>query len=325
MTAIIGLVASVVPWNARTRSSKAKKVVCRASNDEDWRSFRARLIKKEQQGNLTSAPASSDAFPDSVSSTGASSSSSSSSAAAAAGWAHPVPHPEPGSLLLAHPIMFGQSQTYFSRAVILLFEHGVEGSAGLILNKPTKFELGTIGGAESLLPEFASSVLHLGGDVGMDTLHLVHRVKDLSQGSREIMPGLYLGGFDRAKEAIADGKASVDDFRWFTRYSGWGPGQLERECDRGVWFTVAASRDVCFSPQDMESGTAMWHSILELIGGEHAQLSQAVKEPNVTRGKDTPESSSTSPRVGGEDGDDDGDDEENNPRERGYDSGREIE
>lgn len=29
--------------------------------------------------------------------------------------------------------------------------------------------------------------------------------------------------------------------RWYARYAGWAPEQLERECKAGVWFTAAAS------------------------------------------------------------------------------------
>jgi putative AlgH/UPF0301 family transcriptional regulator len=52
--------------------------------------------------------------------------------------------------------------------------------------------------------------------------------------------------------------------RWFTRYSGWGPGQLERECASGVWFTAAASSAFILQQglSDKEdSGREMWHKV----------------------------------------------------------------
>lgn len=42
-------------------------------------------------------------------------------------WAHIIPKPEKGALLLAHPLLFQNSQTYFHRAAILLLEHGDNG------------------------------------------------------------------------------------------------------------------------------------------------------------------------------------------------------
>lgn len=52
--------------------------------------------------------------------------------------------------------------------------------------------------------------------------------------------------------------------RWFTRYSGWGPGQLQRECASGVWFTAAASSALVLQQNcedKADSGREMWHQV----------------------------------------------------------------
>ncbi len=52
--------------------------------------------------------------------------------------------------------------------------------------------------------------------------------------------------------------------RWFTRYSGWGPGQLQRECASGVWFTAAASSAFILQQGAQDrgpSGRDMWHQV----------------------------------------------------------------
>ncbi len=46
------------------------------------------------------------------------------------------------------------------------------------------------------------------------------------------------------------------------RYSGWGPGQLDGECQRGVWFAVAASPEVILS--DPQKGDGLWHSVVSV-------------------------------------------------------------
>lgn len=56
-------------------------------------------------------------------------------------WAHELSRPEPGCLLLAHPYMFRERQRYFYQAVILLLDHGPEGSYGIILNRPTQYKV----------------------------------------------------------------------------------------------------------------------------------------------------------------------------------------
>ena len=52
--------------------------------------------------------------------------------------------------------------------------------------------------------------------------------------------------------------------RWFTRYSGWGPGQLQRECASGVWFTAAAGSAFILQQGEQDrgaSGREMWHQV----------------------------------------------------------------
>lgn len=45
----------------------------------------------------------------------------------------------------------------------------------------------------------------------------------------------------------------------------------------GVWFTVAASSEVILNHQNLARGE-MWHSILDLMGGDYANLSASVRE-----------------------------------------------
>ncbi len=87
-----------------------------------------------------------------------------------------------------------------------------------------------------------------------------------------------MGGFNAALGAVQSGRAAPRDFKWFSRYAGWSPGQLQQECEAGVWFPAAASANVVLGkgPSTM-SGVWMWHQILELMGGEYAKLSDAVK------------------------------------------------
>eukprot|EP00803_Ostreobium_quekettii_P000196 evm.model.scf_1281EXC.5 EVM.evm.TU.scf_1281EXC.5 scf_1281EXC:17665-18611(+) len=171
-----------------------------AGVDTDWRDFRARLVATSRSGSAASGVEDGR-------------------------WAHAVHAPETGCLLVAHPLMFSQSQTYFSQAVIFIFTHSESGSAGLILNRPTEFTLGKVAGAEEMCPEFAESQLRLGGDVGKSTLNILHSYGEL-EGAIEIVNGIYLGGFEAARRAVREGNAQGKDFTWFMHHAGWGPGQV---------------------------------------------------------------------------------------------------
>ncbi|EIE23156.1 DUF179-domain-containing protein [Coccomyxa subellipsoidea C-169] len=194
-------------------------------------------------------------------------------------WAHSINFPEKGCLLIAHPLVFTTQQQYFAQAVIFIFEHSEQGSAGLILNKPTQYTIGTMSGLEALCPEFNNNGLFLGGDVSPNSMHMLHCHGQLPE-AVEIIRGINMGGFDAAKAAVSQGRMPATDFKWFTRYSGWGAGQLQRECASGVWFTAAASSALVLQQgcaDSADSGREMWHQVLNLIGGDLAELSKAQK------------------------------------------------
>jgi putative transcriptional regulator len=78
--------------------------------------------------------------------------------------------------------------------------------------------------------------------------------------------------------------------RWFTRYAGWAPGQLQHECAGGVWFTAAAGRGVILASEH-ETGRVLWHKVLELMGGDYADLSQRVTSMLEPEGSPPPQGS----------------------------------
>lgn len=71
------------------------------------------------------------------------------------------------------PLQFRERQTYFYQAVILLLDHGPEGSYGIILNRPTQYKVSQIkSSVHSLLSLFPENRLFMGGDCG-DTAMVV--------------------------------------------------------------------------------------------------------------------------------------------------------
>jgi len=125
-------------------------------------------------------------------------------------------------------------------------------------------------------PEFDSCTLYLGGDVGENALNIIHGVPDVEH-SVQVVPGVYLGGIEGVRDALSSGRARTDDIKLLTRYSGWAPRQLDDEVSQGVWIPVAASRQLILSPWAAMSGVELWHAIMQLMGGEFAQLSAAVR------------------------------------------------
>ncbi|KAL6765736.1 hypothetical protein V8C86DRAFT_2448637 [Haematococcus lacustris] len=244
-----------------------------ASTETDWREFRARLVASSRAGSSLS-PFSPQ---DSVLEPGHQQASLPLNGL----WAHSIPGPEKGCLLLAHPLMFNSRQEYFFQSVILLLEHNDKGSFGVILNRPSVYTLSQLQLTHPL-PEFADCKLYVGGDVGDGGVHLLHSHADL-EGSTEVVRGVNLGGIQAAQQAVAQGKAKAGDFRFYAKYSGWGAGQLARECRAGVWFTAAASPAVILSEPDANGECDTWHRVLSLMGGDYSELSMNVRASERSR------------------------------------------
>src|SRR5947209_934033 len=104
--------------------------------------------------------------------------------------------PGSGRLLISEPFMLDPN---FKRSVILLTEYGDEGSVGFVLNHESEYLLG------DLVPDMAYSEIpvFIGGPVGNDTLHFIHRVPEKIDGGIEIGEGVYWGGdFETVKDLI---------------------------------------------------------------------------------------------------------------------------
>lgn len=224
------------------------------SGDTDWREFRARLVASTylDQNNGNNAAAETGDL-----------------------WAHEIPVVEPGCLLLASPIYFTHSQQYFSQSVILVVAHGPEGTMGLILNKPTTHCISDF--KTNLGSEFGPCRLYLGGDVDESALNIVHDISSIPN-AIEIIPGVYLGGFEGVHKAVINGVVDPKRLKIFTRYAGWGPGQLESEIRHQVWFPAAASRDVIMQSSNASKEESMWSSTLKLMGGEFQKIAIAMSE-----------------------------------------------
>ncbi|KAL3900157.1 MAG: hypothetical protein SGPRY_012512 [Prymnesium sp.] len=89
------------------------------------------------------------------------------------------------------------------------------------------------------------------------------------EGSEEIAPGtrIYTGGEEAAIEGVLRGEYSPLDFRWFV-------GRQEKlHTSTGEWRTLACARPVALK-QCLGLPKPLWHEVLELCGGELAELSR---------------------------------------------------
>jgi putative transcriptional regulator len=172
-----------------------------------------------------------------------------------------------GSLLVAAPQLLDPN---FRRTVVLLAEHGEEGSMGVILNRPSGMtvadaapDLETYVGAEA--PIFA------GGPVQATSGVILAEVTEAGDPVFEdivLVPDL---------GELADVVDSAGRIRVFAGYAGWGPGQLDGELQREDWIVEPARRSDVFS----ETPEALWGQVLERKGGQYALLARMPEDPSL--------------------------------------------
>ena len=176
----------------------------------------------------------------------------------------PYSHIDRGTLLVASPDVDGG---LLFRSVLVLCDHSSVGSFGLIINKPLTIELPE----EVLKLEEASNPnleLRISGVVQQSQLMLLHGFAGAPDQTLKICEGVFLGGDLPFLQLLAT-EPSSPPVRLCFGYSGWGPGQLEREFLAGNWFLHPGSRRLVFEvpPEDL------WKTILREMGGKHASLS----------------------------------------------------
>lgn len=144
-----------------------------------------------------------------------------------------------GMLLVASPAL---DDSYFSRTVSLLVEHGAGGAMGLVLNRPLELPMADAWQQISKSPCADTGRLHVGGPVE-GPLMVLHRKTSASQVA--VTPDLHFC----AEAKLIEGALSGDpepSLRCFAGYAGWSAGQLEEELAQGTWVLARAEPLIVF-------------------------------------------------------------------------------
>jgi putative transcriptional regulator len=184
----------------------------------------------------------------------------------------PIPKgvPAMGKLLIAEPFL---ADPNFARTVVLVCEHGEQGTVGFILNRSTQLSL------SDLLPDIytPSPAIYQGGPVQLDTLHMIHRSPAVF-GGNEVAKGVYWGGSYEALQDVMDNhNYDLANMRMYVGYSGWSAGQLEKEMEEGSWIVTDATPKLLFDT-DPEN---MWKEAIKLLGKEFTYLANMPLNPQL--------------------------------------------
>jgi len=155
----------------------------------------------------------------------------------------------------------------FFRGVILICEHNVNGSFGLVINKKLDLELPhEIINLDNLSNPNIS--IRAGGPIQTNQMMLLHTSEKVPDQTLQVCDGVYLGGdLEFLQGAITD--LEGPNIHLCFGYSGWGAGQLEREFLDGGWYVYPSSKHHIFDIQPDK----LWQTLLREMGGKYATLS----------------------------------------------------
>jgi putative transcriptional regulator len=162
-----------------------------------------------------------------------------------------------GLFLVATPKL---TDPNFAETVVLICEHGAEGTLGLIVNRPTPVRL-----AEALpnVPVLKGTSYHIywGGPVEPNGLMLLYRLGEAHADMREVLKEVYVGGQLETVERLITQPKPKETFRAYAGYAGWAPGQLEAEMSFGSWAILEANADAIFD----KNPDHLWQELHETL------------------------------------------------------------
>jgi putative transcriptional regulator len=167
--------------------------------------------------------------------------------------------PSQGKVLISNPLL---SDFFFRKSVVLLVDHGVDGSFGVIINKPLEFRIHEVTTSFTGL----KTNVYLGGPVKTDGVFYLHRLGSLIPGSIGISQGLWWGGDPgELEKLLSDPDFSGHEMvRFYLGYSGWVTGQLDEEILNKSWLIS----DI--SPEEVigSNSSGLWDSKVIARGKE---------------------------------------------------------
>jgi putative transcriptional regulator len=175
-----------------------------------------------------------------------------------------------GKLLIAGPTLIDPN---FWRTVVLIVEHNDEGAFGLVLNRPSDT---TTSEATDQLRRLLDDddVVFVGGPVQPGSLIVLAEFEDASDAALLSFGDVGVVGQAESVDALDVG---VRQARAFAGHSGWGPGQLDGEMERGDWILEPARTEDAFSRDPEE----LWSRVLTRKGGNYALIARMPPDPSM--------------------------------------------
>lgn len=176
-----------------------------------------------------------------------------------------------GKLIVAAPPLVDPN---FDRTVVLLLEHGDEGALGVVINRESETDVGEI------LPDWRRYAtdparVFVGGPVSSTTAIALATLVNQASAVAPTTFATVIHGVGTVDLDADPDTLGLADFRMFSGYAGWSPGQLEGELDQHAWIVCESVPGDAFSPDP----SGLWRRVLARQAGPIAWLADYPDDP----------------------------------------------
>lgn len=159
--------------------------------------------------------------------------------------------PLTSQLLIAMPNLMDPN---FNQTVALICEHSDQGALGVVINRPTSFELPELlSHLDITAPRLVPGEVHVyaGGPVQVDHGFVIHHPTGVWESSIAVNKEVALTTSRDILAALGGGDGP-EQYLVALGYAGWGAGQLEHELAENAWLTVPCDLHILFEvpPED---------------------------------------------------------------------------
>lgn len=173
--------------------------------------------------------------------------------------AAPQLEPKKGRFLVATDNL---AQTSFKETVIFMTHFSARGATGIAINRPANIPMNEAFPSVKELKNINESI-YLGGPVKTDGIFVLMKTERPHAGMREVVDNIY---FTVGLNAVIHGvpkSVEGEATRAYAGYSGWAPGQLQAEIQRGDWIIVEADPAIIFE----ENPDVIWKKLKKMWSG----------------------------------------------------------
>lgn len=147
----------------------------------------------------------------------------------------------------------------FEKTVVLVtYPDGGGAPLGVIINRPLTDRLADVMPDQPSL-KGRKDVLYFGGPVARQGLVFLVRSSNPPPGAALLLPNVFFTADTDLIERLLSRPNPLEGLRVFAGYSGWGPGQLQREIARGGWHVAPADAKTVFD----KDAKSIWPELIE--------------------------------------------------------------